>query len=55
MIKARNSFEQAKNEELDAFYAIWDKYEEDCNKIRGQVEKAKKELTVIYLTHIKHL
>lgn len=45
MIKARNAFEKAKNEELDAFYAIWEKYDEDCSKIRIQVDKAKKELT----------
>jgi len=44
MIKARNAFEQAKNEELDAFYAIWEKYDTDCSKIRTQVEKAKNEL-----------
>lgn len=44
MIKARNSFEQAKNEELEAFYAIWEKYDQDISKIRVQVTKAKEEL-----------
>lgn len=44
MIKARDAFKKAKDEELDAFYGLWEKYDTDLGKVRQYVASAKKEL-----------
>lgn len=44
MIKARDAFKKAKDEELDAFYSLWETYDKDISKIKTQVNKAKEGL-----------
>lgn len=44
MIKARDAFKKAKDEELAAFYGLWEEYDKDLGKVRQYVTKAKEEL-----------
>lgn len=44
MISARNKFEEAKNKELDANYAMWEKFEEERPKIQEKVKSLIAEL-----------
>lgn len=44
MVKARNEFKKAKDEELESFTAIWDHYEKDIKNIRQKVEEVKNAL-----------
>lgn len=44
MIKAKQAFKEAKDEQLNAMYALWEKSEKDIEQIRDLVGKAKKEL-----------
>lgn len=41
MIKSRNEFKKAKEEELDSYYTLWEKYEEDINGIKEKVNEIK--------------
>lgn len=44
MINARNKFEEAKNKELEANYAMWEKFEEERPKIQQKVKSLIDEL-----------
>lgn len=41
MVKAKNAFEQAKTEQLDASYAMWEKFDEELGQIRKKVAATK--------------
>src|SRR5688572_20798439 len=34
MVKAKNAFKEAKDEQLDASYALWEKFEDDLKGLR---------------------
>jgi predicted RNase H-like nuclease (RuvC/YqgF family) len=44
MIKARDSFKQAKEEQLDANYKLWEEYDVEIGKLRVKVSKFAEEL-----------
>lgn len=44
MISARNSFKEAKNEELNANYELWEKFDKDLSTVREKVGNIKNEL-----------
>jgi chromosome segregation ATPase len=44
MIKAKNAFREAKEEQLQASYEMWEKFEDDMKVLKGHVERAKSEL-----------
>lgn len=41
MVKAKNAFKEAKEEQLTAAYALWEKFEDDMKGLREYVTKAK--------------
>lgn len=57
MIKAKNAFKEAKDEQLQASYDLWEKYEDDLTKIRDYVSTAKQAVTPLKqeLDEIKRL
>lgn len=57
MIKARESFKKAKDEELSAYYSLWEKFDEDRIEIRKKVTAIKEELTplILEITELKKL
>ena len=40
MLNFRDSFKKAKDEELDATYSLWEKYEEDVKSLRAKVNES---------------
>ena len=44
MTKAKKAFQEAKEEQLDSAYALWEKFEDDMKGLRDFVGKAKNEL-----------
>jgi len=44
MVNARRDFEKTKNEELNAMYDIWNKFETDIVKVRKNITDVVKEL-----------
>lgn len=44
MIKARNSFKQAKEEELTSNYELWEKFENDLIPIRNKIQSLRDEI-----------
>lgn len=57
MIKARESFKKAKDEELSAYESLWTKFDEDRYEIRKKVTAIKEELTPLIseITELKKL
>ena len=57
MIKARDSFKKAKEEELNAYYSLWEKFDEDRVEIRKKVTAIKEELNPLIqeITELKKL
>lgn len=47
MLKARKAFEEAKNEQLDANYELWKKFDEELPSIDQKIEKVIKKLEPI--------
>lgn len=47
MIKAKNAFEAAKNEQLEASYALWEKFDTELYEVRKKVEKVKEVMNPI--------
>lgn len=47
MVKAKQEFQKAKDEQLKASYDLWEKFDEELPKLRDKVEKANKELAPI--------
>lgn len=41
MIKAKNAFEKVKQEELDASYKIWEKYDNELFELKNKVNNAR--------------
>lgn len=44
MIKAKNAFREAKEEQLNASYELWDKFDGDLSKVRDYVSRVRKEI-----------
>lgn len=39
MLKVKQSFEKAKNEHLDASYALWEKFDKEIPNVRAKIQK----------------
>jgi hypothetical protein len=44
MVKAKNKFKEVKEEQLNGFYSLWEKFEEDVSKFRDFTTNSIKEL-----------
>lgn len=49
MIKAREAFKKAKDEELDAFTSLWETYDKDIKSVHSYVKEAKEVLKPLVL------
>jgi len=47
MIKARNAFKEAKDQEIESMYSLWEEYDKELTKVRGFVNEAKKAIEPI--------
>lgn len=45
MLKVKQSFEKAKNEHLDASYALWEKFEKEIPDVRTKIQKITETVT----------
>ncbi len=47
MVKARQSFEKAKNEQLDASYKLWEKFDKEMPKLSEKIKTLEEKLSPV--------